>query len=787
MSESAPRYVTCRCEHCDGGIEFDANELGEANSLLSCPHCGVETLLLVPQDADLASQPVVTAPPLPSETQKGQHWVIVDTETDGLTAPIHVVEIAAQLMEGWESCGEPFQVFLNHNVHIPWSAVAIHGYTQEFLRANGRPPMEAHEAFRRYAGEFPIVAHSLGYDWNRALVPEWSRLGLKPAGCRGFCTVTLSRRVLPEADSYSLDELKSRFGLGSGPSHKAKADVETVVRLFREILRPRLESAGLTTFEAWRQFAQRTPVADCWHLIDPRRKPEEQQCNLNARQVPKDDPLPTESSTAPLADSKPILKRVSRLANLTEASIRNRTKNGNSPLHMAAKNGRINEIPNQLFQLELFMAKNNRDETPLHFAAHHGHLAQVPREFLTRETLMVLDCDGRMPLHVAAAYGHLNQIPKEFLTPDLLSIPTQGTKDTVLHYAALSNQPAVIPKNCISPGMWKVKNCFGLTPRDYLDAARSSANNAPEKLKIQTQASEQRPVSKGKMERIPLAKLTEETIRARTKTGDTPLHRAARTGRISEIPRQLLQTELFMARNNSFSRETPLHLAAKYGHLDKVPREFLTRETLTASTEYEKKESCTGSTPPRTETPLHVAARCGHADQIPKEFLTPEFLSIEASGYRTTVLHDLAYSKRLDLVPDIYANSEMWNLIDSTGRTPREALEGTIQRETYVAAVRDEPATEKQKEKLRWFGCSWDEGITKGQASDALDACASQFPDRDAEYYSRPATEDQKAKLRSFRKNPDDNRRDGPLTYGEAKDLIADCEREAQRKHLDSL
>jgi ankyrin repeat protein len=392
-----------------------------------------------------------------------------------------------------------------------------------------------------------------------------------------------------------------------------------------------------------------------------------------------------------------------------------------------------------------------------------------------------------MPLHVAAAYGHLDQIPKEFLTPDLLSIPTQGTKDTVLHYAALSNQPAVIPKNCISPGMWKVKNCFGLTPREYLDAARSSANYAAEKLKIQTQSSEQRPVPKGKMERIPLAKLTEETIRARTKTGDTPLHRAAKTGRISEIPRQLLQTELFMARNNSFSRETPLHLAAKYGHLDEVPREFLTRETLTASTEYEKKESCTGSTPPRTETPLHVAARCGHADQIPKEFLTPDFLSIEASGYRTTVLHDLAYSKSLDLVPDIYANSEMWNLRDSTGRTPREVLEGTIQRDTYVGAVRDEPATEKQKEKLRWFGCTWDEGITKGQASDALDACASQFPDRDAEYYSRPATEDQKAKLRSFRKNPDDNRRDGPLTYGEAKDLIRDCEREAQRQYLDSL
>lgn len=114
------------------------------------------------------------------------------------------------------------------------------------------------------------------------------------------------------------------------------------------------------------------------------------------------------------------------------------------------------------------------------------------------------------------------------------------------------------------------------------------------------------------------ANLTEVTIRKTTQKGETPLHRAAKIGRICDIPRHLLQTELFMARNNSFARETPLHVAARYGQLDKVPKEFLTKETLTASTEYEKKESKTGSTPPRTETPLHTAARYGHADQIPK-------------------------------------------------------------------------------------------------------------------------------------------------------------------------
>lgn len=283
--------------------------------------------------------------------------------------------------------------------------------------------------------------------------------------------------------------------------------------------------------------------------------------------------------------------------------------------------------------------------------------------------------------------------------------------------------------------------------------------------------------------------LTEETIRVATKSGDTPLHRAAAKGRIAEIPKHLLKTELFLARNAA--GKTPLHIAAECGSLDQVPSEFLTSDKLTVRTGpphapdgvYE-----TGSGyMARTETVLHIAVRYGHADQIPKEFLTPEFLRLEASGYRLTLLHDLAYANRLDLVPEAYANSEIWNLQDYIGRTPRELIQEKVERETYVDAARSELATEKQKEKLRWFGCTWGEGITKGQASDALNACARQFPDRNAVYYSRPATEEQKATLRKFRKNPDDNRRDGPLTYGEAKDLIRDCEREAQRKYLDSL
>ncbi len=39
-----PRLVICACEHCGEKIEFDANELGDRQSVsVPCPHCGVET------------------------------------------------------------------------------------------------------------------------------------------------------------------------------------------------------------------------------------------------------------------------------------------------------------------------------------------------------------------------------------------------------------------------------------------------------------------------------------------------------------------------------------------------------------------------------------------------------------------------------------------------------------------------------------------------------------------------------------------------------------------------
>lgn len=197
----------------------------------------------------------------------GTRWVIIDTETDGLNAPIHVVELAGQLMEGWEPVGEPFRMLLNHDVPIPFAAEMIHGYSREYLRLQGHEPRQVHEAFRAYARDYPLVAHNLSYDWDRCLVPEWSRLGLAPVGRRGFCCMMLARRLVSETRSYKLELLKEHFQLTKSRSHQARQDVLTIVELFQKVYRQRLEPAGFTSFDQIAAFAKRTPVAKCLEAI----------------------------------------------------------------------------------------------------------------------------------------------------------------------------------------------------------------------------------------------------------------------------------------------------------------------------------------------------------------------------------------------------------------------------------------------------------------------------------------------------------------------------------------
>jgi DNA polymerase-3 subunit epsilon len=188
---------------------------------------------------------------------KSSEWILLDSETTGLSAPVFVVELAAQRMRGWESEGEPFRKLLNQSAEIPAEASRVHGYTREILERDGEPPLQVYREFAEYTGNLPLVSFNLEYDLDEVLKPEWKRLRIAPIGSQGFCALRLAQRLLDPvpAGNCKLQTLRQYYRLPARGAHTALGDVQTVADLFGNVLRPIAEHRGLDTWEKLAAYA----------------------------------------------------------------------------------------------------------------------------------------------------------------------------------------------------------------------------------------------------------------------------------------------------------------------------------------------------------------------------------------------------------------------------------------------------------------------------------------------------------------------------------------------------
>src|SRR5579859_2388107 len=184
-------------------------------------------------------------------------WLLLDTETTGLAAPIFVVELAAQRMRGWQPDGEPFRKLLNQNADIPAEASRVHGYTREILERDGEPPVQVYREFAEYSGGLPLVSFNLEYDLDEVLKPEWRRLHVAPIGAPGLCALRLAQRLLDPvpASNCKLQTLRQYYCLPERGAHTALGDVQTVADLFAQVLKPIAEHRGLDTWEKLAAYA----------------------------------------------------------------------------------------------------------------------------------------------------------------------------------------------------------------------------------------------------------------------------------------------------------------------------------------------------------------------------------------------------------------------------------------------------------------------------------------------------------------------------------------------------
>lgn len=154
--------------------------------------------------------------------------VVFDVETTGFSvSKDEVIEIAASKLVNGKLEAE-FQAYIANTVSVGDSE-AIHGYSDEFLAANGKNAIDVFQDFLCFIEDAFLVGHNLGFD-IKMITANAQKLGLSTPKFQWADTWDLAKRFI-ESDSYSLENLANKLNLNQLPSHRAIDDTRTTVEL----------------------------------------------------------------------------------------------------------------------------------------------------------------------------------------------------------------------------------------------------------------------------------------------------------------------------------------------------------------------------------------------------------------------------------------------------------------------------------------------------------------------------------------------------------------------------
>lgn len=160
--------------------------------------------------------------------------VVFDTETTGTdTSTDEIVEIAAARCDETRVTAR-FHAFVRPSRPVGESE-RIHGWSDEFLAANGRDAGEAVEEFRRFASGCFLAGHNVASFDLPMLEGVSRRLGAEDWSAFGVCdTLDVTRRMhrLPR---YTLSHIAEALNLTAKPTHQAMDDVLATVELLQRV------------------------------------------------------------------------------------------------------------------------------------------------------------------------------------------------------------------------------------------------------------------------------------------------------------------------------------------------------------------------------------------------------------------------------------------------------------------------------------------------------------------------------------------------------------------------
>lgn len=169
---------------------------------------------------------------------------VIDLETTGLHAHTDsICEIGAVLLEGGEIL-EEYTTLVNPQQIMSDDVIAIHHLTNEML-VNAPLLPQVLPDFLQFVGASVIAGHNVGFDLS-FLNPSLRPLGIDLSQRPILDTAQLARKLLKEANGYSLSRLAGEFELPATQFHRALDDARTTAHLL-SLLFDRLAEQGVHT------------------------------------------------------------------------------------------------------------------------------------------------------------------------------------------------------------------------------------------------------------------------------------------------------------------------------------------------------------------------------------------------------------------------------------------------------------------------------------------------------------------------------------------------------------
>jgi DNA polymerase-3 subunit epsilon len=153
-------------------------------------------------------------------------YVVFDFETTGLDYQTEqVIEIAGAKLDKDLNVIDKYHtmVALNEGKELPEIITELTGIKAEDLK-DGKPENVALEELKEFIGDSIVVAQFASFDLSflsKVLKPE-----------RFICTRSMARLLRPEAKA-SLKNLVEHYGIVNSNPHRAFADVEATIEVFR--------------------------------------------------------------------------------------------------------------------------------------------------------------------------------------------------------------------------------------------------------------------------------------------------------------------------------------------------------------------------------------------------------------------------------------------------------------------------------------------------------------------------------------------------------------------------